>query len=201
MVREELIKYAISQQGTSEMTAEIMVDSYLSSKGLGVRRPKLCVIGSGRHGKDSFAEIMRDEFGYTFNSSSQAASEIFIYEELKEKYEYKSAEECYEDRINRRAEWYNMICEYNKFDKARLAREIMSKNNMYVGMRDSEEIKECKRIKLFDLVIWIDASNRLPKESKGSFNITKSDADIIIENNGTYQDFKDKVIKLAKTWM
>ena len=164
-------------------------------------RPKICVVGHKRHGKDSFAEILRDEFGYTFNSSSQAASDIFIYKELKEKYGYKSAEECYEDRMNRRAEWYDMICEYNKFDKARLAKDIMSNNDMYVGMRDSEEIKECKRINLFDLVIWIDAPNRLPKESKDSFNITKSDADIIIENNGAYQEFKDKIIRLAKTWM
>jgi hypothetical protein len=49
------------------------------------------------------------------------------------------------------------------------------------------------------LIIWVDASERLPLEHVSSFNIKKSDADIIIENNGTYDEFKEKVIRLGNT--
>ena len=159
---------------------------------------KLLVVGHMRHGKDTLAELMRDYFGLKFISSSQACADIFIYDELKDKYGYKTPTECFEDRVNHRDEWYQMICSYNEFDKARLAKEILRYNNTYVGMRDSGEIKECMNQGLFDLIIWVDASERLPLESSDSFNITKADADIIIENNTTLEELKEKTLRLGK---
>ena len=158
---------------------------------------RLCIVGSARHGKDTLAELLHEHYGLKFISSSQACADIFIYDELKDKYGYKTPEECFNDRINHRQEWYELICGFNKDDKARLAKEILKYNNTYVGMRDSDEIKECLRQNLFDLVIWVDASKRLPEEQSTSFNITKSDADIIIENNDTYEEFKEKAIRLG----
>lgn len=160
--------------------------------------PKLLVIGNARHGKDTLAELLRDQIGLIFQSSSQAAAEIFIYDELKEKYGYKTPEECFEDRMNHRPEWYQMICDYNKDDRAKLAKGILERSDCYVGMRDRDEIKECIRQELFDLIIWVDASKRLPLESSDSFNIDQSCADIIVENNGTFEEFKEKVMRLGK---
>ncbi len=160
--------------------------------------PKLLIIGHMRHGKDTFAEILRDNFGLKFISSSQAAADIFIYEELKGKYNYKTSEQCYEDRVHHRKEWYDMICDYNKDDKARLAKGILSMGDCYVGMRDRGEIDECMKQGLFDLIIWVDASERLPLEDASSFNIDKTCADIIIENNGTFDEFKEKVYRIGR---
>ena len=161
--------------------------------------PKLLVIGAARWGKDSLAEILNEEFGYTFESSSQSAANIFLYVLLKDKYDYKTPEECFEDRVNHRQEWYEAICEYNKDDKARLAKGILERSDAYIGMRDREEIEECMRQGIFDLIIWVDASERLPMEDASSFNIDKSCADIIIENNNDYESFKKSVIRLGKT--
>ena len=158
---------------------------------------RLLIIGAARWGKDSLAEILFENFGLKYISSSQACADIFIYNELKDKYGYKTPEECFNDRVNHRQEWYEMICDYNKDDKARLAKEILKYNNTYVGMRDSSEIKECLKQGLFDLVIWVDASKRLPREDTSSFNITEADADIIIENNSTFEEFKEKVLRLG----
>lgn len=158
---------------------------------------KLLIIGSMRHGKDTLAEILHEHYGLKFISSSQACADIFIYDELKDKYGYKTPEECFNDRVNHRQEWYELICDYNKDDKARLAKEILKYNNTYVGMRDSGEIKECLRQGLFDLVIWVDASGRLPLEESNSFNITKSDADIVVENNDSFEEFKEKALRLG----
>ena len=161
--------------------------------------PKLLVIGHCRHGKDSLAEILNEEFGYTFESSSQSAANIFLYDLLKDKYGYKTPEECFEDRVNHRQEWYEAICEYNKDDKAKLAKGILERSDAYIGMRDREEIVESLRQGIFDLVVWVDASERLPMEDASSFNIDKSCADIIIENNNDYESFKKSVIRLGKT--
>ena len=162
------------------------------------KTPKLLLIGNARHGKDSLAEILNKEFDLTFKSSSQAAADIFIYNELKNKYGYKTPEECFEDRVNHRAEWYQLICEYNNGDLAKLAKGILSISDCYVGMRDRNEINECIKQGLFDLIIWVDASDRLPLESPDSFNIDKSCADIIIENNLDYETFKQRAIRLGK---
>lgn len=160
--------------------------------------PSLLIIGPARHGKDTLAELLRDKFGLKFVSSSQACADIFIYDALKEKYGYETPEECFEDRVNHRQEWYEMICEYNSEDKARLAKEILKTTDCYVGMRDRGEIKECMKQGLFDLIVWVDASDRLPLEGKESFNIDMSCADIIIQNNGTLENFIEKVDRLGK---
>ena len=158
---------------------------------------RLLIIGHGRMGKDTMAEILRDEFGMTFESSSQAASDIFLYDLMKEKYGYETSEECFEDRHNHRQEWYEAIKGYNKDDKVKLAKGIVERTGCYVGMRDREEIKECVKQKLFDLIVWVDASDRLPEEPATSFNIDKSCADVIIENNGTYEEFYEKVLRFG----
>jgi hypothetical protein len=160
--------------------------------------PKLLLIGHARHGKDSMAEILQENFGLKFKSSSQAAAEIFIYDVLKEKYGYNTPEECFEDRVNHRAEWHQLICEYNIDDKAKLAKGILQQTDCYVGMRDYREIKECINQNLFDLIVWVDASERLPLEDSSSFNIDKEDADIIIDNNGVYEEFENRVIRLGE---
>ena len=144
------------------------------------------------------AEILRDNFGYTFKSSSEQAAEIFIYDVLKDKYGYASFIECYQDRVNHRAEWYDLIKEYNKDDRAKLAKQILERADCYVGMREQEEILECVRQNIFDLIVWIDASKRLPLEPPNSFNIDISLADIIIDNNTTLEDFRFKVLRFGK---
>jgi DNA polymerase III delta prime subunit len=169
----------------------------LAKKSKHINMPKLLIIGHGRHGKDTLAEIFARDYGMTFKASSMAASEIFIYDVLKDKYGYRTPAECFNDRSNHRKEWYDLICLYNEHDKAKLAKSIMSTSNCYVGMRDKPEIKECMKQGVFDLVIWVDASNRLPKEPKDSFNITTDNADILISNNGTLKEFEAKAKRLG----
>jgi dephospho-CoA kinase len=159
---------------------------------------KILVLGHCRHGKDTFAELLNEHFGLTFKSSSQAAADIFLYDALKDKYGYTTPEECFEDRVNHRAEWKQLICDYNKDDKARLAKEILKEADAYVGMRDRAEIKECIKQGLFDIIVWVDASGRLPEEPSSSFDIDKSCAHIIIENNTSYEEFEEKVLRFGK---
>lgn len=158
---------------------------------------KLLILGNARHGKDTLAELFQEYFGLTFLSSSQAAADIFLYDLLKGKYGYQTPEECFNDRVNHRDEWYLEICNYNKDNRARLATDITKRVSCYVGMRDKAEFDECKKQGIFDLIIWVDASKRLPEEPSTSFNISKSDADIIVENNGTFEEFKEKARRIG----
>ena len=150
---------------------------------------KILILGKMRQGKDTLAELLNEYYGMTFKSSSEMANELFIYDKLKNKYGYNSPEECFEDRMNHREEWYLMICGYNMQDKSRLTKDIITKYDCYVGMRDLDEFNASKH--LFDLIIWVDASKRLP--SKDTTNkISIDEAHIVLTNNGTYEDFKAK---------
>jgi hypothetical protein len=198
LAENELDDYEILAVSSTKKSMPHIRCKCVSSK-MGERKlPKMLIIGHARHGKDSFAEILRDKFGYSFQSSSQAASDIFLYTTLKDKYGYQTSEECFEDRVNHRAEWKELICDYNKDDRAKLAKGILEHSDCYVGMRDRAEINECLRQGLFDLIIWVDASKRLPKEPSDSFDIDESCADIIIENNGTYEEFLNKALRLGE---
>jgi hypothetical protein len=146
------------------------------------KKKKILIIGNARHGKDTVAEIIKKQFGLNFESSSVAAARIFIYDALKNKYGYTSPEECFEDRVNRRDEWYQLICGYNEVDKARLAKMILEKDDMYVGMRDDAEIQACIDQGIFDLIIGV-YDPRKPLEPATSFNIDLwAVSDIVIPN-------------------
>lgn len=155
---------------------------------------KLMVLGHKRHGKDTVSEYIQHKYGLTFTSSSMFVAEKLIQPIMK----YPTVEQCFDDRVNHRKFWYDTIKSYNTQDPARLAKEVYSQYDIYCGLRDLEEFEEIKRIKLFDLSIWIDRSEHLPLESIESFNIPKSKADIIIDNNGTLDELYDKVDSLMK---
>ena len=158
---------------------------------------KLLIIGHGRHGKDTVAEMLRQHTGMEFQSSSQAAADIFIYDELKDKYGYKTPEECFEDRSNHRKEWHDLICEYNKDDKARLAKDILKNVDIYVGMRSDAEIQECRKQKLFHYVIGVYDPREMA-EGKDSFDIDLyKQSDFIIPNAEGLWDLRVKVHKVA----
>jgi len=154
---------------------------------------KILILGNARHGKDTLAERLNEHFGMTFKSSSEMAMETFIFDEIADKYGYSTMQQCFEDRVNHRSLWYKMICGYNKEDKARLSKDILQKYDCYVGMRDLEEF-EASRF-LFDVIIWVDATDRLGSDENTN-KIPMDVADMIITNNGTFEelDTKSKIL-------
>jgi len=154
---------------------------------------KILILGNARHGKDTLAERLNEHFGMTFKSSSEMAMETFIFDEIADKYGYSTMQQCFEDRVNHRSLWYKMICSYNKEDKARLSKDILQKYDCYVGMRDLEEF-EASRF-LFDVIIWVDATDRLGSDENTN-KIPMDVADMIITNNGTFEelDTKSKIL-------
>jgi hypothetical protein len=156
-------------------------------------QPKILIIGHGRHGKDTVCEILRDEYDYSFKSSSQFCSELFIFDELKAKYGYDNEKECYADRHNHRAEWYDAICDYNVPDPARLGRDIFEKHKIYCGLRNKKEFFAMQNTCVYDYADWVDRSEHLPLEPKSSMNLEQWMADYTIDNNGSIEDLKFNV--------
>lgn len=125
---------------------------------------KILILGHARAGKDTVASIFADLTGMTFCSSSWFVADKVIYPALKNKYGYISTEQCYLDRFNHRTEWKDLISEYNSQDKARLAKEILLTNDIYVGMRKLDEYLECLKQDIFDLIVYVTAEPRLKED-------------------------------------
>jgi hypothetical protein len=158
---------------------------------------KLLIIGHARHGKDTVADILKHQLGLKAISSSEFACEHVVFPALSKNYGYKTAKECFEDRFDHRTEWFNLICTYNDGDKARLAREIMLTSDVYIGMRCEDELQACKEQKMFDRIIWVDASQRIQEqESTSSCTVTSSSADIVVSNNGTLEELTSLLLKI-----
>jgi len=157
---------------------------------------KLLVIGHGRHGKDTVCEMLRDDYGYSFESSSQFCSKLFIYNNLKDRYGYADEEQCYADRHNHRSEWYDAICAYNVPDAARLGREMFNAYDIYCGLRNKKEFHAMKNTGVFDYAIWVDRSDHLPPESKDSMSLEQWMADFTIDNNGTLEELEFNLDRL-----
>ena len=162
---------------------------------------KICIIGHARYGKDTVAGILADMFGYIHMSSSEAASSIFLYEALKDKYGYRTPIECFDDRVNHRKEWFDMICEYNVNNPGRLASEIMSQCNIYTGMRSKREIDACMEKGIFDLVLGVyDPRKELEDASSFDIDIWR-DAHIIVSNSSTISDLTNKIFKARELFI
>ena len=159
-------------------------------------KKKLLVIGHGRHGKDTVCEILRDSYNYSFESSSQFCSKLFIYDQLKDKYGYSSEEQCYADRHNHRAEWYDAICNFNVPDGATLGRAIFKQHDIYCGLRNKKEYYAMKNSGVFDYAVWVDRSEHLPPEAKSSMSLEQWMSDFTIDNNGTLEDLEFNVQQL-----
>ena len=160
---------------------------------------KLIIIGLGRHGKDTASEFLRDEMNYNFCSSSWFVAEKAVYPLLKRKYNYSTLQECYDDRHEHRADWFNIICEYNNPNPAKLGTELFKEHDIYCGLRNVAEFEAMKKNGVFDYCIWVDAFDRLGQtEDKSSITLSKSDADFVVYNNDSLESFKEEILSLIK---
>lgn len=148
-----------------------------------LEKPKLMIVGHGRHGKDTVCDILVNDYDFHFISSSRFCSQHFIFDRLKDKYGYKSEEECFEDRHNHRTEWFELIKEYCTPDASLLGKEIFNQYDIYCGLRNKSEFNSMKNQKVFDYSIWVDASDRLPPEDSSSITVEPWMTDFVIDNN------------------
>ena len=157
------------------------------------KRKTILVIGNGRHGKDTVAELISMLTGTRFTSSSRFAAEKAVYPFMR--HLYPNVDACYEDRTNHRALWFHAISAYNLLPGPTLTEQILVDHEIYTGMRNWLEFENSRH--LFDFVVWVDASRRLPQEPPSSMELTRDDATHVIDNNGD----EDQLIKNVRKFV
>jgi len=175
-----------------------------------MKNKKILILGYSGHGKDAVRRILaNDVFNKNILQTSYITAEDVMLPWFDEHFpgyydhprsdphaEFGRIKCCYYDRVNWRACWHEVIKQYNSPDKARLAKKVLSYTNVYVGMRDREEL--LASLELFDIVLWVDASKRLSQESSSSNNIHYDPNCMrLIDNNGSLRELKQKILNIA----
>ena len=154
----------------------------------------ILMIGHRSHGKDTVCDMLSPQLKSA--GSSAVMNVKIIFDTLSDLYGYKTTAECYADRDNHRAEWFELIKEFNREDPIRLAKIIFDDNDIYNGLRNVLELDGMTHAGLIDHIVWVDAAARKPLESTSSFTIGKDRADFIINNNGKESNLSAEVIKV-----
>lgn len=159
---------------------------------------KIILVGHGRHGKDTVADILHRKYGLSFRSSSEFCAKNVVFPALKDRYGYRSVEQCFNDRHNHRAEWYDLIAAYCREDAAKLGKEILEQSDIYCGLRNKREFHALRNGRHFNVSIWVDRSDHLPPEDGASNSIEPWMADYVIDNNGTLDQLEFEVDRLYR---
>ena len=166
-------------------------------------QPKILVLGHARHGKDTVGKLLRDEYGLDFVSSSMFCAEHVVLPAMTGwipgQRAYDTVQECYDDRVNHRAKWYELIRDFNRPDATALGRAIFEEHDIYCGLRSRAEFHALRNADLFDVAIWVDRSERLPPEDRSSCTVEPWMADFVLDNNGTLEDLKSNLRQLMET--
>lgn len=160
-----------------------------------MRRPRLLLIGHGRHGKDTAAALLADRLRLSFVSSSEFAAAHAVWPLVADLGIWADWRAAYADRAQHRELWFHAIAAANARPGPSLAARILEDHDLYVGMRARAEFDRSRH--LFDLVIWVDAGDRLPPEPTSSNELTRADADLVLDNNGAEADLPARVRDLA----
>jgi len=162
-----------------------------------LNHPNILVLGHGEHGKGTTSEILCSAYGHETCSSSEVAFP-YIYPLLKEARDYSDEAEALEHKKLERLLWKEAITLLNSPDKSTLSKLILSKANIYDGMRCHMEFEASKH--LFDHIIWVDASRRKPVDPSMAI---KFDPDTMhyLDNNGTEQELLQKLSNLYESYI
>lgn len=152
---------------------------------MGDRALNILIIGHKGHGKDEVGLRLSKLLECEYRSSSLFMCEKAVFPTLAPLYGYSTIQECYEDRDNHRKEWFDLIYAYNETSPTRTADELLAVAPIYVGMRNRIEFEANMQKRNFDIVMWVEASDRKPQESSDSMQLTEEDADYFIDNNGS----------------
>ena len=159
-------------------------------------KPKLCIMGYAGSGKDTVCEYLKATRGFKYTTTSMLSAEHIIMPKLG--YKYESVEECFKDRVNHRAEWYDLITAYNaERGYTGLADLVLENgNDIYCGMRNWKELVACENKNKFDQYVWVSAPNRVSPEDRSSCSIREEMTQWftrIIDNDGSKDALYDKL--------
>lgn len=153
----------------------------------------ICFLGHGQMGKDTCGEMWQEITGMKFAGTTS----LYLAQHMGQVLGIP-AEEAYARRRESdemRQLWYDEANKLREGDPTKLARMALAVGPVTGGLRALEEIVGCKRENLFSLIIWV-RDPRKPEDDP-TMMFGPEHADFILLNDGTKEDLKRKLARLA----
>lgn len=149
---------------------------------------KILVLGYSRVGKSTAAEILAQHLNTKFANTSDE-----IVEGLARELNISP------DEIRKKKEQYRMqLFQYGR--RMQEADAFWPQNvqleyaDILTGLRSPDEVKAAREHGVYDVIIWIDRPGYYKSETD---KLTADCADVVIYNDGTIEDLRDKLIGLV----
>jgi hypothetical protein len=142
-------------------------------------RPRLTIIGPSRAGKDTAAEYLVEEWGYTYGGSCS----IYITQYLCDTFGL-DFEETHSKRHENR-DLYRALGDFlRRSDPAYFVRKSMKVGNICVGVRSEVEFEAGAAEGLLGYVLYIHKKGCIDT----TFELSSTYAGLIVDNRGTKED-------------
>lgn len=167
-------------------------EKYLDRKRGHVQRhtPTLAIVGMGRAGKDTAAEILCQEFALAPPKSSSLVVLPFVAHMAG-----LPADAVYPERHTFRDFWLNACHALRADDPTLLARWCLGSCDFAIGLRGRREFAEVVATNIVDLTVWVD-NGRVPVDPTVEF--TRDDCDVVIDNHTTLPTFRGRLIRFGR---
>lgn len=150
-------------------------------------------VGEGRAGKDTACDFLAQIT--TLRNAGTTSKYLckYVAEELGLSVEDAYARRHESDEM--RMVWYNKGNEVREKGPTTLAREALKHGEITGGVRALDEILAIRAERVVDLIVWIE-NKRVKKDPTVKF--TSAECDIVIENNGTLEEFRERLRRFAE---
>ncbi len=152
---------------------------------------KILLVGYGRAGKDVGGEYLEQITGLKFGGTTSLYLKKYVAQRLG-----RSEEDVYATRHQDRETWKRIGDEIRADNPGLLLEEALAVGPITGGIRDIKEIVHARDTGLVDLIIWVE-NNRVPVDPTVTF--TSREADIIIQNNWTIEEYRMRLTRLARS--
>ena len=156
---------------------------------------RVLFLGHGRHGKDTACETLAKATGWKNAGTTSIYLTPYVVKEYERLGMHHLIRDAYAHRHANRELWRRVGDEIRRDDPALLVRDALKVGPITGGCRGAPEVEAVRRESLVDLIVWVDASKRHPLDPTVEFDC--SVADLIIDNNGTEEEFVCRVRRLG----
>lgn len=105
----------------------------------------------------------------------------------------QSIDEAWATRHAHREIWRGIGDELRRDDPAALARHVLARGTLCVGIRARSEFEAARAAGLFALTLWVER----PGDPDPTLELDRDDADLIVDNTGTVAALDLKLRRLA----
>lgn len=170
--------------------ASTFVVLYIKESEIEERLMKILLLGYSGSGKSTAAELLAKILNTSYANTSDVIIQDFARANKIPILDVVNNKEAYREKI------WRFGREKQAKDPLYPQRQQIEKVDIITGVRNRNEVVAARRYGLYDAIIWIDRDSC---KRNLTDNLSKNDANYVVDNNGTILELEEKLLQLIGT--